>query len=58
MKINHEETKSAKLVYSGAATVNGKPAHAVTLINYRGVKIKMFFETTGISEEIHPAPEG
>jgi hypothetical protein len=45
----------AKLVYSGAETVNGKPASAVTLINARGVKIKMFFDAASgllVKEEL------
>jgi hypothetical protein len=45
----------AKLVYSGAETVNGNPASAVTLINARGVKIKMFFDAASgllVKEEL------
>jgi outer membrane lipoprotein-sorting protein len=50
----------AKLVYSGMATVSGKPAHAITMINARGVKIKMFFDAASglLVKEEAPSCDG
>ena len=50
----------AKLVYAGAASVNGKAAHALTVANTRGVRIKLYFDSASsslIKEEL-PAGEG
>src|SRR5262249_40434420 len=50
----------AKLVYAGAETVNGAPARAVTMIDSRGVKIKMLFDVASgllVKEEL-PAGGG
>jgi hypothetical protein len=50
----------AKLVYAGAETVNGAPARAVTMIDARGVKIRMFFDAASgllVKEEL-PAGDG
>ena len=45
----------AKLVYAGSETVNGAPARAVTMIDARGVKIRMFFDAASgllVKEEL------
>src|SRR5262245_21373098 len=50
----------AKLVYAGAETINGAPARAVTMIDARGVKIRIFFDTASgllVKEEL-PAGDG
>src|SRR5262245_1189316 len=50
----------AKIVYAGAETVNGAPARAVTMIDARGIKIRMFFDVASrllVKEEL-PAGDG
>jgi hypothetical protein len=50
----------AKLVYTGAENVNGAPARAVTMIDARGVKIRMLFDVASglpVKEEL-PAGDG
>jgi hypothetical protein len=50
----------AKIVYAGSETVNGAPARAVTMIDARGVKIRMFFDAASgllVKEEL-PAGGG
>lgn len=50
----------AKIVYAGAGTVNGATARAVTMIDARGAKIRMFFDVASgllVKEEL-PAGEG
>jgi hypothetical protein len=49
----------AKLVYAGSATVNGKAAHALALINTRGVRIKLYFDVASslLVKEEFPAGE-
>jgi len=45
----------AKIVYAGAETVSGAPARAVTMIDARGVKIRMFFDAASgllVKEEL------
>ena len=39
----------AKLGYGGAASINGKAAHALELTNMRGVRIKLYFDTASNS---------
>lgn len=49
----------AKLIASGTATVNDKPANVVTLISNRNIRLKLFFDATSgllLREEI-PAGE-
>ena len=53
------QKERAKLLYSGAATVNGQAAHALTLITTRGVRIKLYFDAASsllVKEEL-PAGE-
>src|SRR5215510_4360105 len=50
----------AKIVYAGAETVNGAPARAVTMIDARCVKIRVFFDAASwlpVKEEL-PACDG
>src|SRR5262249_6920330 len=50
----------AKIVYAGAETVTGAPARAVTMIDARGVKIRMCFRAASgllVKEEL-PAGGG
>jgi hypothetical protein len=57
--LDHKKHR-AKLVYAGAETVGGKPAHAVTLVGARGVKIKMLFDADSgllVKEEL-PSGDG
>src|SRR5215813_5494537 len=45
----------AKLVYAGPASVNGKAAHELALINTRGVRIKLYFDAVSgllVKEEL------
>ena len=45
----------AKLVYAGPASVNGKAAHELALINTRGARIKLYFDAVSsllVKEEL------
>jgi hypothetical protein len=45
----------ARLVYAGPASVNGRATHAVTLVNARGVQLKLYFDTASnlpVKEEL------
>lgn len=48
----------AKLVYAGAATVNGKAARALALTNMRGSQIKLFFDAASSSLVKEELPAG
>src|SRR5262249_9112818 len=48
----------AKLVYVGAASVNGKAAHALALTSTRGVRIKLYFDAASSSLVKEELPAG
>jgi hypothetical protein len=50
--------EGAKLVYAGAATVNGKAAHSLAIINARGAQIKLYFDASSNSLVKEELPAG